>query len=722
MILLAAAYYISGVLSLRLALVRGQVTPIWPPTGIAVVALLLFGRRLWPGIAVAAFFVNAPISPSPLVAAGIAAGNTLAPLFAATLLRKSGFRTELDRLRDAISIVVLAALLGMTISATAGTATLVLSGSVPARQFWPTWSVWWAGDAMGVLIVAPFLFSLKRLGRRSSTTWRRSAEVAVLFVSLAVVARWVFSSDLQIEYLVFLLLGLVAWRFGQGGAASAALLASGIAIWAAVRGTGPFAHASLVEQMVTLQVFNASAAFASFVLAAVMAERQKDIADRKRAEEQLAHRALHDPLTGLPNRMLFMDRLNHALAGLERRPASVAVLFLDLDRFKVVNDRLGHHAGDEVLRCVAERLRGALRPGDTASRFGGDEFLVLCQDVEGERDAVRIAERVAGSVAQPIHLGAGELVVTTSVGIAMPKGPADQPDALVHDADTAVYRAKERGRNRYELFDHEMRARAVRRLDTEIALGRAIEGGELRLHYQPLMRLADGRIAAMEALVRWEHPARGLLPPSEFIPAAEETGLIAPLGAWVLAEACRQLARWRSPPLARQDLTIAVNVSAGELAHPEFEQALQGALSETGLEGSSLSIEISESVLVDAPPSTITVLHDLRDRGVRLAIDDFGKGYSALGYMRHSPVDTLKVAGSFVRGGDPGDSVIVAAAVSLAHALGLSVVAEGVETAAQLERLRAVGCGLAQGFYFARPQRAEEAAELIRSDSVTASP
>jgi diguanylate cyclase (GGDEF)-like protein len=455
MAVLGLAYYVTAIPSLHLALVRGQVTPIWPPTGIALVFLLWFGNRLWPGIAVAAFLVNLPISPSLVVALGITAGNTLAPMVAATLLRKADFRTDLGRLRDAISIVLLAALLAMTISASGGTLSLMLSGAIRPHAFLSTWSVWWTGDAMGVLVVAPFLLSLRRREDPARLSWSRRAEAALLFLGLGLVASLVFQSDLHIQYLVFPFLGWAAWRFRQRAAASATLIASGVAIWAAVHRNGPFAHATLLEKMVNLQVFNASAALCVLVIGTLEAERLRNIAKSKRDEAELAHRAMHDPLTELPNRMLFMDRLSHALIGLQRRRGSLAILFLDLDRFKAINDTLGHDRGDRVLVGVADRLRGALRAGDTAARLGGDEFVVLVEDVRDSRQAVEVAERLADAVRQPIALGDAEVLVTVSVGIAVASGPADEPESLVSRADTAMYRAKEGGRDRCLLFREE---------------------------------------------------------------------------------------------------------------------------------------------------------------------------------------------------------------------------------------------------------------------------
>jgi diguanylate cyclase (GGDEF)-like protein len=713
-LLVGLAYYGAARFSLRLALVVHQVSPIWPPVGIAVVAMLVFGRRIWPGIALAAFAVNAPLGPSILGAATISAGNALAPVLAVTLLRQVGFQQDLRRLRDVMVLVALAALGAMLVSATVGAATLTASGSIPSREFWPTWWVWWTGDALGVLVVAPFLLGLRSIRIGSHASWRRRVEALALFASLAIVASVVFHVPLQIEYLVFPFLAWAAWRFGLRGAAPAALLTCAIAVWAAVHRTGPFEQGPLWGRMATLQVFNASVTFASFVLAAIVAERGQDIDGRRRAEDELAHMALHDPLTGLANRSLFTERLTQALARMERHPGSVAVLFLDLDRFKVINDSLGHESGDRVLICVADRIQSVVRPEDTASRFGGDEFVILCEDIVDELEAVTIAERVGAAIAQPIELTTGEIVITTSIGISISKGIADRPEELIRDADSAVYRAKERGRARYELFDHDMRLRAIRRLETENDLRRALEAGELRVYYQPLVRLDSQRVEGMEALVRWEHPQRGLLAPAAFVPVAEETGLIADLGEWVLEEACRQSVRWENRTMGRRAVTISVNLSARQLARPAFEESLRRILEETGAEPTNLALEITETLLVDAAAPTLATLQRLRELGVHLSIDDFGTGYSSLSYLKQFEVDSLKVDRSFVRGlgRDPQDSSIVTAVVNLAHGLGLTAVAEGVETESQRVWLHDLGCDLGQGFHFS-PPRPAEALDLV---------
>jgi diguanylate cyclase (GGDEF)-like protein len=455
---LAVVYYLAARLSLRLALVREQVTPIWPPTGIAVAGMLLFGRRMWPGIAISAFLVNLPIGPTALAAAVIAAGNTAAPLVSVSLLHATGFRTELHRLRDAMAIVFVGALLGMAVSATVGTTTLLFSDAIPQMAFLATWLVWWTGDAMGVLVFAPLLLTLVRWRPRGEAVpWTRRVEVISLVVLLSATTYLVFGSPLPIQYLVFPILAWAAWRFGQRGATLAVLVATGGAIWAAINATGPFAGASLVDKMVTLQVFNASAALSSFFLAAVVAERRENLNARDRAEKELIRRALHDHLTGLANRTLFIDRLKQALARSARSPGTIAVAFLDLDRFKLINDTLGHEAGDRVLRQMTERLLGVVREVDTPARFGGDEFVILFEDLRNMDEATAIGERLLQAIAEPMVLDTGEVVVTTSIGIAVAQDPDESPEGLVRAADIALYQAKEEGRARYVVFDRTMR-------------------------------------------------------------------------------------------------------------------------------------------------------------------------------------------------------------------------------------------------------------------------
>ncbi len=439
--------------------------------------------------------------------------------------------------------------------------------------------------------------------------------------------------------------------------------------------------------------------------------------ERKAFEDRLAHQSMHDPLTGLPNRLLFLDRLGLAVARCRRTRSQVAVLFLDLDRFKNVNDGLGHDAGDELLVAVARRLEAMLRPGDTVARFGGDEFTILCEDLPAESAAERsmeIAHRLLGVVSQPFVVRGTDTFVGASIGIAHASNGDERPEELLRNADAAMYHAKEGGRGRVDVFDETMRARALARHATENALHRALERGELRVFFQPVVALADARCVGAEALVRWQHPERGLIAPAEFVPLAEETGLVGELGAWVLAEAASHAAKWQ---IGRdRGFLVSVNLSARQLAQPDLAERAAEVIDRTGVDPSNLCFEITESVLMDDADSVISVIERVRDLGVRLAIDDFGTGYSSLGYLKRFPIDIVKIDRSFVAGlgTDAGDVAIVSAVIGLAHALGLRVVAEGVETEEQLSELVMLGCDEAQGYFFAPPQPVQDLQDLLR--------
>ena len=440
-------------------------------------------------------------------------------------------------------------------------------------------------------------------------------------------------------------------------------------------------------------------------------------AERRQAEEEIRLQSVHDALTRLPNRTLFLDRLAQALSRAERTRRTVAVLFLDIDRFKVVNDGLGHVAGDRLLMEVARRLSTIVRPGDTVARFGGDEFVVLCDDIGAVDHAVEIADRIGEALGRPFAIGGSEVIAGASVGIALAKGGKHEgAEALVRDADAAMYRAKERGKGRYEVFDDVIRDRAVRRLETEQALRQAIARDELRLVYQPGVSLATGNISAVEALVRWEHPERGLIGPDEFIPVAEETGLIVPLGEWVLQQAAELASRLQWAAADGGAMTVAVNLSARQLSAPGLVDRVAGVLREYNLPARALSLEITESVLMDDAESARRMLVTLKDVGVYLAIDDFGTGYSSLAYLRRFPVDALKVDKSFVDGlgREAEDSAIVRAVVNLAQTLGLDTVAEGVETEVQRQELVALGCTYAQGYLWSPPLAVEDLDVMLR--------
>jgi diguanylate cyclase (GGDEF)-like protein/PAS domain S-box-containing protein len=474
----------------------------------------------------------------------------------------------------------------------------------------------------------------------------------------------------------------------------------------------------------------------------------KDISAHKTYEEQLAHQAFHDPVTGLPNRALFIDRLERTLARVRRSTRSAGVLFLDLDRFKVVNDSLGHAVGDQLLIEVANRLRGCLRPGDTAARFGGDEFTILLEDIAALHDTIHVAERILQAFSDPFRLGTQEVHVSTSIGIVVAGRDADSADDLLRKADVAMYRAKHKGRAQYAVFDTQMSAQALERLQLEIDLRRAIKLRQLQLNFQPIVDLQRGRIIGTEALARWNHPSRGFVPPSEFVTLAEEIGMIRSIGEWVLREACTWARAWQeqfgaasgeektleSTPLGRarigtevlntstappkaayDDLTVSVNLSARQFQQPNLADSTARVLRETGLPASCLIIEITESAVMDDVHAAVAQLEALKKLGIGLSVDDFGTGYSSLSYLERFPLDALKVDRAFVaRVGERGERLaIVQAICNLAHALGLRVTAEGLEAGWQVAQLRRIGCRAGQGYYFSRPLSGDDMTALL---------
>ena len=437
----------------------------------------------------------------------------------------------------------------------------------------------------------------------------------------------------------------------------------------------------------------------------------QDITDRKRAEERLLHEAMHDVLTGLPNRALFMDHLKLSVERVKRRDDRLfAVLFLDLDRFKIINDSLGHMVGDQLLVGIARRLETCLRPGDTVARLGGDEFTILLEDLNGAGEAIDVAERLQKSLARPFNLNGHEVFTTVSIGIALSATGYDRPDDVLRDADTAMYRAKMLGKARHEVFDKTMHALAMNLLQMESDLRRAIEREEFFLQYQPIITLETGAVRGFEALVRWRHPERGLVSPVDFIPIAEETGLIILIGQWVLEQACRQIHLWQEQLPQYPPLQISVNLSVKQFMNADLIKHIKEALEETGVDPHSLKLEITESMVMENVEAAIAMIGQLRGLGIELSIDDFGTGYSSLSYLHRFPISTLKIDRSFVSRmtGNNENAEIVRTIIMLARSLKMDVVAEGVETAEQLAQLKALDCEYGQGYYFSKPLSADE--------------
>lgn len=449
-----------------------------------------------------------------------------------------------------------------------------------------------------------------------------------------------------------------------------------------------------------------------------------DITTRKKAEEKLAYDAIHDNLTGLPNRKSLMLRIARSIERKRFSPAyNFAVLFIDLDRFKIVNDTLGHQAGDELLQTITEKLCMVVRPSDMVARLGGDEFIVLADNIKDISQVNAIAERILCDLQKPVKIAGQDIYSSASIGIVLSSSVHNTPDEILRDADLAMYRAKVKGKARYEIFDIKMHTGALSALQLEIDLRRAIKNKEFLLYYQPIISVGTENIAGFEVLIRWNHPTRGIVPPNDFIPIAEETGLILPIGTWVIREGCRQMSQWRRKYPSAQNLIISINLSARQLEQSDLIEQITEILEETNLNPRCLKLEITESVVMHNTEHSVKTIGDLREMGIRVSIDDFGTGYSSLSYLHRFPIDTLKIDRSFVnRIGDGGESSeIVQTIIKLASNLGMDVVAEGVETVEQLDFLRDINCGYVQGYYYSRPidnLSATEMVENLKADAI----
>ncbi|OHC64686.1 MAG: hypothetical protein A2040_03315 [Rhodocyclales bacterium GWA2_65_19] len=835
--LLSAAYFLMARLGMALALVHDTVTLFWPPSGIALAALLTFGWRVFPAIAIGEFFANLTTGLPVSSMLGISCGNVLEGLLGYYLLRhRFGFDDRLQSLRDVGVLFLFGALVSPLVAAANGAWWMQLAFGGSPDEYLHTLQYWWMGDALGIALFTPLILAWLR---SESVEWtaeqlQRAAWTAVLLVTGCVltfsdlenrlpelglffpVLIWIalsFSlrcaSSALVLVFVSSILGLLAlgdlhgdrmdtlvnhvWLYnllfgittlgvavlnGQRNLAQKALQMSeenlnraqsvgGVGSWYldipknhlewsdetyrifGVIGGKPLDYEAFIacvhpddrarvetawQQAMQGKPYDAEHRIIvnddlKWVRerAEIVFDAQRrpvfgtgtvqDITDWKAAQEDIRRLAYYDALTGLPNRTLLYDRLGQAIAAAHRDNEQIALMFLDLDRFKYVNDTLGHHVGDEMLRVIAQRLLAAVREGDTVSRLGGDEFVVLLRE-SGAEGALFVAEKLLEAVAQSFDAGGSKMNTEASIGISLYPHDGDDAEALIKHADAAMYHAKANGRNNFQFYTEQINERAMSHFNIERDLRIALEHNQLMVYYQPQIRMSDRKLVGFEALLRWQHPHNGMIPPNSFIPIAEESGLIIPVGEWVLHEVCRQAHVWREQGLPA--VRIAVNLSARQLKDGRLARQIGDLLDEHALPERTLELELTESMMLDDEKGAVQFINEMRALGVALSIDDFGTGYSSLGHLKKLPLDKIKIDRSFVRdlAVDEDDAAIVRAIISMAHGLGLTVIAEGVETEGQMEFLSRLGCDEVQGFFFAKPMPAAEAVRFIEYDTV----
>ena len=834
-------YTLSAELGLLLAMVHHNVTSVWPPSGIALAALLIFGIRLWPAVTIGAFTVNYIEGLSLLPAIGIATGNTLAALTGVLLIQKMIRDDPLDTLQGVLILVMGGGLLATMVSATIGTMTLLDAGLATRPDFGSIWLTWWLGDSGGVLLLTPLILAWRRLPQPNGSSLYALEAVALVICTL-LVAQLVFgrNSPLAINHypLAFLPLITLVWaamRFGKHGVTACLALIAVSAVWGTIGGSGPFVRDNVNESLLLLQAFMGVTTVAALLLMASLAERRRaqrllainheekasnlgeiletslneiymfdaqtlkfinvnhgarnnlgysmeelraltpvdikpeftremfskmvepllngeskrivfetvherkdgsrypvevnlqlshtgddqvfvaiilDITERHATQQQLDHMAHHDPLTDLPNRFLFSDRLTHALQHGARTQHPLALMFLDLDGFKKINDSLGHPAGDGLLQQVAHRLQLGARRSDTVARLGGDEFTIILEDLDSLDDVPEVAGRILDSLAKPFDVMGREVFLSASIGISTYPEDGHDVTALMKYADVAMFQAKKDGGNRYQFYLADMTVAANQRLALETDLRAGLKNDELVVYFQPQISLENDHIVGLEALVRWQHPQHGLVPPNMFIPVAEESGLIEPLGEWVMLAACKQLRKWQETTGIK--IPVAVNLS-GHQINERLVQTVRDTLAASGLEACHLQLEITESCIMENKSGTIEYLRRLRGLGIELAVDDFGTGYSSMSYLKELPINKLKIDRSFVRDipSDSNDMEIIKAIIALGHALNMTVIAEGVETREQHDFLAGHGCDVYQGYLFSPPLPAGEIEQLL---------
>ncbi|MFV2061790.1 MAG: putative bifunctional diguanylate cyclase/phosphodiesterase, partial [Gammaproteobacteria bacterium] len=675
---LSLSYFVLAKFGLNFTTVANNVTLIWPPTGLALFALLVFGMRFWPWIAVAAFVTNFTTSLPLLPSISIAIGNTLEAVVAVTLLRLFNFDNHLSRVRDVLMLVILAAVLSTMVSSTIGALSLTLFDIIPWHEFGRAWTTWWMGDSMGDLVFATLFLSFW-FKERNTVQRGHMIEIAILLISLAAVTQFVFGDQqllgnrqLPLAFMTFPFLTWASLRFGMRGATSVVFLIGAMILFNIIFHQGPFSQGSTFESLSLLWMYTNFIAITSLVLAAAISERYI-------AETNMRHLAQHDHLTGLSNRIALTDRIEYAINLADRQKKSFALLFLDVDRFKVINDSLGHPVGDEMLKQISLRLLGCVRKEDTVSRLGGDEFVILVSEITRPEEITKVAKKIINAIREPINIKNTELHTSVSVGICIYPEDGKNVDTLLKHADIAMYRAKDIGRDTHLFYSADMNIQAEQRLSIENDLRKAIDKNEFFLNYQPQFDTQEQTIKAAEALLRWRKSDGTVISPDNFIPILEETGQINVVGAWVLNEACSQLANWHAA--GWKGLRISVNLSSYQLNDQNLVNYIAELLEKYNLPADSLELEITESMLVRNDDQIEKTFEQLVGLGIRLAVDDFGTGYSSLSYLHRLSIDTLKIDRSFIEKipGNKNSEAIARAIVGLGKSLNLTLIAEGVE-------------------------------------------
>ena len=690
---------------------HGSATLWWPSGGFALALVLLTEKRYLPGIFLGALLSSHHFHDPLPVSLALATGNTLEILFGGWLLNKRlNFDLAISRLSDFLSLLIAAPFIAL-VGALVDPAALVIAGKIGIESWFNAAIHWWMADLLGLVLVTPLIL----IWRKTSLSWPPASywlEIVLILGSTLLAGQIVFLGwfqDITGHYpqgfMMFLFLSVTAIRLGPHGVSLVVIMIAIQALMGATSGVGYFGDDIAKTRLTNFWLYMLVITVVGMVLAAYISEKKHD-------EEQIRTLAFYDPLTQLPNRRMLLDRMEQALADSQRSANHGALLFFDLDNFKILNDTLGHDKGDLLLQQVAQRLKACVREVDTVARLGGDEFVVMLRGLgqltkDAASQAELICEKILTVLNQPYQLTDTDYHSTPSIGIALFADKNVSVDELMKQADIAMYQAKKSGHNTYRFFDPVMQAAIERRSQLENGLRKALHDQQFQLYFQVQVDENSAPQGA-EALIRWQHPERGLIPPFEFIPLAEETGMIVPIGQWVLASACAQLNRWSKNPVTRH-LQLAVNVSARQFRQPDFCDQVTQEVRQAGIDPSRLKLELTESLVLDNIDSTIEKMHTLKQLGIQFSIDDFGTGHSSLSNLKKLPLDQLKIDQSFVRdiATDPDDAIIVQTIIAMSNHLGIAVIAEGVETEQQKQFLIKHHCRQFQGYLFGKPMPIE---------------